>query len=242
MPGGRIELHIGLLDGIDGPQACADCYATLSREEKSRADRFVRDHHRRQYVLAHGLLRFALSSFASEVAPSEWSFIADRYGRPFVAAPATASPVYFSLSHTDGCVTCAVSDCEPVGVDVERVQARGSLREVAESTFSVDEIAALRGLPPDDFVDRFFDYWTLKEAYLKARGRGLSLPLDQFSILIAPDEIAIKLMPGMDDGLTRWHFTKSSPSANHRLAIADGSGAVGGLPIVVRHWPPARAA
>jgi 4'-phosphopantetheinyl transferase len=238
-----IELYIGLLDGIDSLQCYADCYTTLSEEERARAGQFLLDHQRRQYIFAHGLLRFALSNFTFQAAaPSDWSFVTDRYGRPFVAAPATSSPVYFSLSHTEGCVTCAVSDCERVGVDVERIQERGSLWEIARSAFSVNEIEALRGLPPSDFIDRFFDYWTLKEAYLKARGRGLSLPLDQFSILISLDEIAIKLMPGMDVDSERWHFTKRSPSANHRMAIADGSGAAGGLPMVVRHWPVARLA
>ena len=241
MAGDGIDLYVGLLDGIDSSQVYADCYAILSLEEKRRAGRFVLDQQSRQYVLAHGLLRFALSNFKSQVAPSEWSFTRDRYGRPFVAAPATGRPVYFSLSHTDGCVTCAVSDCELVGVDVERVQERGSLWEIARSAFSADEIAALRGLPPDDFVDRFFDYWTLKEAYLKARGRGLSLPPDQFSILMSSDEIAIRLMPGMNDDSTRWHFTLRSPSASHRLAIADGSGTVGGLQVFLRYWPEACA-
>src|ERR1700758_1571147 len=120
MTGEGIDLSIGLLDEIDTPQAYADCYAILSAEERDRARRFVLDRHRRQYVLAHGLLRLALSNFNFDVSPSDWSFTRDRYGRPFVAAPATAAPVYFSLSHTDGCVTCAVSDCELVGVDVER--------------------------------------------------------------------------------------------------------------------------
>ena len=233
-----LELYIGLLDGVDSSQVNVDCYTTLSLEEKSRAAGFVLVHHQRQYVLAHGLLRFALSNFTSHVvAPSDWSFIADRYGRPFVAAPTTERPVYFSLSHTEGCVACVVSDYEPVGVDVERVQEYGSLWEVARSAFSVEEVEILRGLPTHDLVDRFFDYWTLKEAYLKARGRGLSLPLDQFSLQISSEETAIRLMPGMiDDGLS-WHFTMTSPSPNHRLAIADGSGAVGGLPIFSRPWP-----
>jgi 4'-phosphopantetheinyl transferase len=147
--------------------------------------------------------------------------------------------VYFSLSHTDGCVACAVSDFELVGVDVERVQQRGSLWDVA-SSYSAEEIEALRGLAPDRFVDGFFDYWTLKEAYLKARGRGLSLPLDQFSILISPDGIAVRLAAGVEDDAVGWHFCTKSPSPNHRLAIADGSGVAGGLPIVMRQWPLAR--
>jgi 4'-phosphopantetheinyl transferase len=232
-----IELYVGLLDAIDTPRACEACLATLSLDEKRHAARLVRDCHQQQYVLAHGLLRFALSNLVPQVEPSGWSFTTDRYGRPFIAAPAMERTLQFSLSHTDGCVACVVSGHQAVGVDVERILERSSLLETALSVFSVEEIEALRPLSPGDFVDRFFDYWTLKEAYLKATGRGLSLPLDQFSMLISPEEIGIRFMPSMTDDSRRWRFTRCSPSPIHRLAIADGSGAAGGLPIIVRSWP-----
>jgi 4'-phosphopantetheinyl transferase len=241
MSGERISLYVGQLDTVDTPQAHQACFGTLSPAEKQRAECFVFDRHRRQYIFAHGLLRLALSSFVPQIEPSDWSFVTDRYGRPFIAAPAIARTVYFSLSHTEGCVACAVSDCEAVGIDVEQIQERRSLFTIARSNFSSEEIDALRGLPPSDLVDRFFDYWTLKEAYLKARGAGLNFPLNQFSILISSgQQIGIRLMPGMADDSRRWHFMKSAPSARHRLAVADGSGVAGGLPVVVQPWPVPR--
>ena len=169
MSSDQISLYLGLLDSIDTPQAHAACFATLSSAEKQRAECFVFERHRRQYIFAHGLLRVALSSFAPQVKPSEWSFVVNRYGRPYIAAPAIAQTLYFSLSHTEGCVACVVSGCEAVGVDVEEVHARQSLLEIAWSNFSREEIDALRALDSSDVVGRFFDYWTLKEAYLKAR-------------------------------------------------------------------------
>lgn len=242
MTGERIDLYVGLLNAVDTAQAHTACFATLSLPEKQRAQRFALRRHRRQYVLAHGLLRFALSNSNPEIEPSDWSFAIDQYGRPFVTAPAIAMTVYFSLSHTEGCVTCILSGHEAVGVDVEQVRERILLMETARSAFSSEEIATLRALSPNEFVDRFFDYWTLKEAYLKARGSGLNFPLDQFSILISSDKIGIRFMPGVAKDSRRWHFTKRSPSPSHRLAIADGSGVTGGLPIIVRPWPlPARA-
>jgi 4'-phosphopantetheinyl transferase len=234
----RINLYFGLLDAVDTPQAHEACFATLSSAEKQRAEYFVFERHRRQYIFAHGLLRIALSSFVPQVGPSDWCFVAHRYGRPFIAAPAVARPVYFSLSHTEGCVACVVSGCEAVGVDVEEIHERHSLLATARSNFSPEEIDALRDLPPGDLVDRFFDYWTLKEAYLKARGTGLSLPLDQFSIFISSNQtIEIGFAPGVSDDARRWCFMTSSPSLGHRLAVADGSALPGGLPIVVRPWP-----
>ena len=243
MTGERIDLHVGLLDAIDTPQAYDACLATLSPEERQRAERFAFGRHRRQYVFAHGLLRFSLSGFTPDVDPADWSFTTDRYGRPFVSAPLVSGDVYFSLSHTEGCVACAVSPCRFIGVDVEQLRNARSLFATACSNFSSEEADALRTLPPAELMDRFFDYWTLKEAYLKARGIGLSLPLDQFSILISSDQkISIRFVSDTADDPRRWYFTKSSPSASHRLAIADGSGAAGGLPVVVRPWPLPRSA
>lgn len=243
MTGERIDLHVGLLDAIDTPQAYDACLATLSPEERQRAERFSFGRHRRQYVFAHGLLRFSLSGFTPDVDPADWSFTTDRYGRPFVSAPLVGGDVYFSLSHTEGCVACAVSPCRLIGVDVEQLRNSRSLFATACSSFSSEEVDTLRPLPPAELMDRFFDYWTLKEAYLKARGSGLSFPLDQFSILISSDQkIGIRFMSDAADDPQRWHFTKRSPSGSHRLAIADGSGAAGSLPIVVRPWPLARSA
>jgi 4'-phosphopantetheinyl transferase len=187
------------------------------------------------YVFAHGLLRVALSGSVPEVKPSDWRFVVNRYGRPYVAAPAIGQAVYFSLSHTDGCVACAVSDCEAVGVDVEEIHERQSLWATAHSNFSPEEIAALRALKSGNMADRFFDYWTLKEAYLKARGTGINLPLNQFSILISSEKIGIRFAEGIVDDSERWHFMRCSPSARHRLAVADGSGLA--ARIVIQPWP-----
>lgn len=237
LAGDSIELHVGLLDALDNSRSLDVCRAALSREEKRRAERFAFGRHRRLYVFAHGLLRFALSDCLPQVEPSDWSFATDRYGRPFVAEPRSASHLYFSLSHTDGCVACAVSGHKAVGIDVERVHPRGALMDTAQSVFSPQELQSLGDLAPAAFVDRFFDYWTLKEAYLKANGRGLSLPLSRFSVLIGEDDTRISFAPDIDDDPRRWRFTTTSPSPNHRLAIADGTGMPGGLPIIQRPLP-----
>lgn len=237
MAGDGIELSIGLLDAVGTDKALEACRMSLSAEERHRAGRFVQERHRRLYIFSHGLLRFALSRWAPAVAPADWSFIADRHGRPFVATPVLAKPVHFSLSHTEGCVACVISACEAVGVDVERMERRGSHWDTAQHVFAAEEISALRGLGPEAFLDRFFDYWTLKEAYLKARGLGLRLPLDQFAIRLSGEAIAISFTGEIDDDPGRWHFTRRVPSAQHRLAIADGSRTPGGLPLLTRPWP-----
>ena len=117
----RIELFVGLIETFDAPDAVDTCRRLLSVDERGRADRFVFERHQRQYIFAHAMLRLALSHVAPEVAPTDWSFAAGRYGRPFVASPKTSSTLHFSLSHADGCVACVVSGHEIVGVDVETV-------------------------------------------------------------------------------------------------------------------------
>ncbi|HLG80785.1 MAG TPA: 4'-phosphopantetheinyl transferase superfamily protein [Bradyrhizobium sp.] len=237
MAGDGIELYVGLTEAHGTDAALEACRTSLSSEEHDRAGRFVQARHQRLYILAHGLLRFALSNRLPTVAPADWTFVTDRHGRPFVGGPVLAKPVHFSLSHTEGCVACVISAREAVGVDVECMDRRGSLWDTAQHVFAATEIAALRGLPTGEFLDRFFDYWTLKEAYIKARGLGLRLPLDQFAMVLSDDTIAISFTGDIDDDPKRWHFTRFSPSARHRLAIADGSGTAGGLPVVTRSWP-----
>ncbi|MFL5138934.1 MAG: 4'-phosphopantetheinyl transferase family protein [Microvirga sp.] len=234
----QIHLYVGLCDEVDTPAMRDACRALLSDDEKARIARLASERQQREFLLARGVLRLGLSRIAPAIDPSAWRFEADRHGRPFIAAPSMARPLHFSLSHTDGCVACAISGCETIGVDVEATDRLRSPLAVAEHAFSKAEIAELARLPAEEQADRFFDYWTLKEAYVKARGIGLLLPLDQFSMLIRQDgSIGIAFAPGFADDALRWSFTKDSPSPHHRLAVADGSGLPGGSPIVRQPWP-----
>ena len=238
----EIELFVGLIEGIDTPGAVDDCRRMLSLDEQMRADRFKFERHQRQYIFAHAMLRLALSRAAPDVDPTDWSFSTGRYGRPFVAAPATSTPLHFSLSHTDGCVACVVSKHETVGVDVETVSRRVAPLSTALRFFAPEEVETLRTLPEPAAIERFFDYWTLKEAYLKARGFGLNLPLDAFAMRVSREAIKISFKPDITDDPSDWRFSLCSPSPSHRLAIADGSRATGGLRIIRNAWPLQEAA
>ena len=237
-----IELFVGLIEGVDTPGAVDACRRLLSVDERICADRLMLERHQRQYIFAHAMLRLALSHAEPDVAPSNWSFSTGRYGRPFVAAPATSTPLHFSLSHADGCVACVVSRHETVGVDVETVSRRVAPLSTALRFFAREEIETLRTLPEPAAIDRFFDYWTLKEAYLKARGFGLNLPLDAFAMQVSREAIKISFKSDIADDPSGWHFSLCSPSPSHRLAIADGSRAAGGLRITCNTWPLQEAA
>jgi 4'-phosphopantetheinyl transferase len=233
-----IQLYIGRFEEIDTPAIRAACWATLCEIERSRVARFVFEKDRHQYVLAHGLLRAALSRRVPDVERAAWRFRADAHGRPFIAGPLTIPRLYFSLSHTQGCVACVISKVEAVGVDVEAVDRGPTLLGIADYAFSAAEIGALRGMSQREQVDRALDFWTLKEAYAKARGLGLHLPFDQFTMLIGPERnVEVAFAPAFGDDPGRWRFHLFSPASRLRLAVADGSGRPGGLPIDLLDWP-----
>jgi 4'-phosphopantetheinyl transferase len=233
----RIHLYVGLIEDIN-LRSCIACFGTLSVAEKCRAERFMFERDRREFLVAHGLVRAALSRAVPEINPSDWVIISDEHGRPYVAGPTGVGVVHFSLSHTKGCVACAISPNEAIGIDVEESSPRDWLLEVAETSFSAKEVAALRALEPREQAKRFFECWTLKEAYIKARGKGLRIPLDCLSMEGVPEKnVRIAFAHGLDDDPTRWHFTQIAPSRRHKLAIADGSGVTGGIPIIFEPWP-----
>lgn len=211
--------HI-LPDRITRPDFFERCEALLSDDERARARRFVRDVDARHYLVAHALLRTALSRYV-EAAPQDWRFECNEFGRPHICGPEIGRELQFNLSHTPGLVACAVAWRRPVGIDVESFERTGVGMELAANYFSPQEIAQLRSLPAAAQSERFLEYWTLKEAYLKARGVGLSLPLDCFSIQFRPEQpIAISFAPSLDDDPSAWQFAQFRPTPRHVLAVA----------------------
>jgi 4'-phosphopantetheinyl transferase len=193
--------------------------SVLSEEEVSRWHRFAFPAHRHAFLVSHAFLRFVLSRHA-DVPPASWRFVANPYGRPEIAGPDVANGLRFNLSHTDGLIAVAVARERAVGVDVENVD-REIPQKVADSMFTADELGALNRLPDELKRERFFVLWTLKEAYSKARGIGLSLPFREFSFDLSaapPIEVALAASPQSDLG--RWLFELYKPSPIHCLALA----------------------
>src|SRR5262249_38404375 len=146
----------------------------------ARHRRFLFAEHRHQFLISHALLRQVLSLYV-DVAPAAWVFSTTAHGKPEIAAPAGPPSLRFNLSHPPGRACLAARLGGEIGVDVENMQRREVGLELAERYFASDEVAHLRRLEGAERKSAFFDYWTLKEAYLKARGLGLSLPLDAFA-------------------------------------------------------------
>ncbi len=191
----------------------------LSPEETARCNRLLHEADQQRFLIARAMVRTMLSQYV-DIPPAAWRFRIETYGRPEVAElPYGAPDLRFNLSHTTGLVTCAVTVGRDIGVDVENVH-REVTHEVPERFFSAQEVADLRALPAGDQPLAFFDYWTLKEAYIKARGLGLALPLGQFTFHRRPGQAPIiSFAPELHDDASSWQFALFWPTADHRMAI-----------------------
>jgi 4'-phosphopantetheinyl transferase len=191
----------------------------LTTDERERLARYRFPRDQDVYLAAHGLLRLMLS-WHEGGDPRAWRFRAGQFGRPEIESP--ASRLRFSISHTRGIAACAVGIDHDIGLDVETVTSAAPL-EVAEHYFSPREQHDLRQLRSQDQSARFFTYWTLKEAYLKARGFGLSMPLDRFSFFEDGDEWRIAFEPPFTDDPARWRFWSWNVGETYRAALASTS-------------------
>lgn len=216
----------GVVDLVVVPTATltADTVAALdtrlSADERLRRDRYVRDDDRRTFVVARALVRTVLSQHGP-TAPAAWRFEINAHGCPFLVDAQAGTPrLCFNVSHTSGLVALAVARGHRVGVDVE--DARRVVRhDVAGHHFAPAEVADLRGRPIADQPRAFFEYWTLKEAYIKARGLGLAIPLaDVAFVLRPPAPPEVTFVDGFDDEASRWQFWQAWPTPDHRLGLA----------------------
>ena len=218
----RVDVFTVVTDGV--PDRVIDALATLlTPDEATRHARFIRTIDHRAFVVARALVRMTLSAYAP-IRPRDWRFDTNQHGCPSVIAAQAGTPrLAFNLSHTDGLVALAVTRGRLVGVDVERVD-RVVRDDIAGRFFAPSEVRDLRALPAAAQPRAFFEYWTLKEAYIKARGMGLAIPLADFAFTLAPPAPpTIRFVEGFDDQSERWQFRQAWPTEVHRLALAVSS-------------------
>ncbi len=161
----------------------------LSEAELKRARRFRFERDCSHFIVAHGLLRIILSRYVG-VEPSRLCFCSNLYGKPALVASSGQAAVRFNLSHSDGLALYAIAKDREVGIDLERIQTDFAFEQIGEQFLSSREAAELDALPTCLRREALFTWWTRKEAFIKARGQGLSLPLDQFSVSLAPSQPA----------------------------------------------------
>jgi 4'-phosphopantetheinyl transferase len=216
----HIDVWLAYYDEIADPRLHAEYRALLTEEERRKELRFYFPDDQRRYLVTRAMVRTVLSRYL-DVAPTDWRFAANRYGRPEIANfKPDECGLRFNISHTRGLIALGVTQFRELGVDVENVRAREVSLGIADRFFAKAEVAELATVPPARQQDRFFEYWTFKESYIKARGMGLSIPLEQFSFHY-PHERAVHLavQPQLGDDAARWSFWQYRPTATHLLAV-----------------------
>ncbi|WP_437661519.1 4'-phosphopantetheinyl transferase family protein [Sorangium sp. So ce1182] len=225
-------------DPVRDEALLAAYHRLMAPDEATQQARFLFANNRHEYLLTRALVRTVLSKYAP-VAPEAWTFVRNEFGRPSIAGPAGVPPLRFNLSNTHGLIACLVALDRDVGVDVEDTERSSSAMDIADRFFSPSEVRALRAQPSERQRARFFEYWTLKESYIKARGMGLAIPLDHFSFdLDGGPEIGISFDPRLDDDRSAWQFALYRPSGRHTMAAAVRKGADPPLSIELRETVP----
>lgn len=211
-----LQLWCAFPDDLLDAGVADSCAALLNEEERTRWQRFRPERRRREYLATHALARTALSYYRP-TAPRDWRFVTNAYGKP---APAPECGLRFNLSNSVGLAVCLVVDALlEVGVDVEARSRAAEIAEVEYKVFSAAEIAQVDALPEMEKPDRYMSLWTLKEAYIKARGMGMALPLRELSFLFdSAGAVRLEVADGVDEQPWRWSF-RQLDYAGHRIAM-----------------------
>jgi 4'-phosphopantetheinyl transferase len=221
IPIARHEIHLWLADYESIAPATLDrLTASLEAHELAQQRRFYFARDRCRYLVTRALVRSVLSRYLP-IAPEAWRFSKNAYGRPAIANPeAAGSHLLFNLSHTHSLVALGVTRDRQLGIDVENIASRSGSLDLARHFFAPGEADALATVPQSQLQYRFFEYWTFKESYIKARGMGLSIPLDKFSYSFpAPDAVAIDISDELGDAPARWQFWQVRPGKDYLLAL-----------------------
>ena len=220
----EIHLWFTIPGETEEPAEPFSAESILDDEEKARLQRLHFPGSRRLYQTSHSMVRKALSRYA-DIPPGKWKFVKNVHGKPRIDSNLGCIPLSFSLSHTKGLAVAAITMGAVVGVDVESIDRRVDASKIGNRFFSSEESAMLHKCKPKHLREHFFRYWTLKECYIKARGLGLSLPLDSFSFRLAgglPHRIDFSEKDPRNSG--NWRFALIRALSRYLVAVAVKSG------------------
>lgn len=236
---GEIHLWLAFYDEINQEHLHSAYRELLNDAEKQQEPRFYFARDRRRYLVTRALVRTVLSRYIP-IHPRDWTFSTNAYGRPDIAneLPEDAR-LSFNISHTHSLIVLGVTRGRALGVDVENFHEREALLDIADRFFAPQEVEVLTAMPPHQQQYRFFEYWTFKESYIKARGMGLSLPLDKFSFHYRDDHaVEIAIHPDLADDATRWQFWQFRPTPKYLVAICAERVGAQSPTVVVRQAVP----
>ena len=189
----------------------------LDAEELARWKRYLRTESQDLFAVAHVATRFVLSHYGPQ-APNEWVYERGENGRPeIVDGP---SGLRFNISHTEGMVAVLVHGDNDAGVDVEAPWRSTNTTSVSRRVFTDEERAAMLALPSDQQAGRFYQLWTLKESFIKAKGKGFAMPLSKFGFTIGDDgSIGFSCDPSLDPDASAWGYSTVWTDAGHVVSV-----------------------
>ncbi len=208
------EIHVWRAS-LDLDEETLSRYASiLSQDETIRASRFLFPRDRDHFTVARGVLRELLGKYV-DCSPARLEFQYGPRGKPALRAAEGRSRIHFNLSHSRGLAVYAVARNRELGIDLEPIRPEFAGENIAERHFSAQELNEWHSLPPELRAEAFFLCWTRKEAYVKARGEGLQIPLASFSVTLTPGQPAELLSP---DG-ARWRLHSFQPAPGYAAAV-----------------------
>jgi 4'-phosphopantetheinyl transferase len=212
------EVHLWVLQLEAGENNFERARSWLFPDETARAERFRFERHRRAYILGRAALRALLGSYLG-IAPADVRFLYGPQGKPALAD--RTSSLRFNASNSGQLAACAFTRGCEIGVDVEQHRAVRDLEHIAHRFFSGEEAAEVTQLPDTEKDTGFFNCWTRKEAYIKAMGGGLSIPLDSFRVTLRPGVTArMVTLGGSADAARGWTMHAFTPAPDYTGAIA----------------------
>jgi 4'-phosphopantetheinyl transferase len=216
----RDEVHVWRAS-LDQPASrVQNLRQTLTTRELDRAGRFHLPEDHQHFIVARGLLRAILGRYL-DVEPSRLRFGYGVYGKPYLVSTYGPNELKFNLSYSNGLALYAVTRGREIGIDLEYVRPIPEAGQIVERFFSASENAVFRALPAGLRQRAFFTCWTRKEAYVKAKGEGLSLRLDWFDVSLMPGEPAVQLnVRGSSQESSRWSLRELMPGPDHVATLA----------------------
>ncbi len=212
------------------PQFCRDVdllhqyKQLLTKQETEKQQRYIFEKDRHDALVTRAFIRDVLSQYMLGD-PQDWRFTKGKQGKPEVIEPSL--PIRFNISHTKELIVCAITLTNDIGCDVEYIPRKNDVLAIADRFFSKHETKALFGLPEAEQRSRFFDFWTLKESYIKAWGQGLAIPLSDFSFDIGKSNSAkenaninLRFSSKRKDDCKRWKSWLFYPNQEHRIAVS----------------------
>lgn len=214
-------IHLWKLDLLAPPDPLEYYQEIISNEEKERAARFYFPKDAHQFMVGRAVLRILLGRYL-DVSPASLSFTFSEFGKPSVA---NAIDLHFNISHSGGLAVMGFTRAASIGVDLEKVKPNLEIKPIASRFFAEREQEVLFSLPDHLQLSAFYQCWTSKEAFIKAHGQGLSLPLDEFEVEVHPaKEAALKSVHWEPELATHWHIRGFQPADGFRGAVVRAGG------------------